>query len=94
MRALWDDGETYTIALYFSEFNQWLQPLFIHRNGGKYYKFNFTYSNNPVPSAIELPKADSSIATTPWFSLDGRRLGQQPAQKGIYVNGGRKVFVK
>ena len=29
-----------------------------------------------------------------WYSLDGRRLDGQPTQKGVYVNGGRKVVVK
>lgn len=39
-----EDGKTYTVAFYFSEYNDNLEPIFIHRNGGKYYKFNFTYS--------------------------------------------------
>ena len=29
-----------------------------------------------------------------WYSLDGRKLSGKPTQKGIYVNGGRKVVVK
>lgn len=29
-----------------------------------------------------------------WYSLDGRRLSGEPGQKGVYVNGGRKVVVK
>ena len=29
-----------------------------------------------------------------WYSLDGRKLSGKPVQKGIYVNGGKKVLVK
>ena len=29
-----------------------------------------------------------------WFTLDGRRLDGKPAQRGVYVNGGRKVVMK
>ena len=29
-----------------------------------------------------------------WFTLDGRRLDSEPAQHGIYINGGRKVVIK
>ena len=29
-----------------------------------------------------------------WYSLDGRKLNGAPTQKGIYINGGRKVVVK
>ena len=45
-----EDGETYTVAFYFTEFTENLEPAFIHRNGGKYYKFNFTYSKETGPS--------------------------------------------
>ena len=29
-----------------------------------------------------------------WFTLDGRKLSGMPSTKGIYVNNGRKVFLK
>jgi hypothetical protein len=29
-----------------------------------------------------------------WYSLDGRKLDQQPTQKGVYIHGGRKVVIK
>ena len=41
-----------------------------------------------------------SVSTKPaqqdnhWYTIDGRRLTGKPAQKGIYVNGGRKVVMK
>jgi len=89
-----EDGKTYTVAFYFSEYTDGQAPVFIHRNGGKYYKFNFKYSDNPIPAAIEMPKADGSIVTTPWFSLDGRRVSGQPQRKGVYVTNGKKVVKK
>lgn len=89
-----EDGETYTVAFYFTEFTEGLAPAFIHRNGGKYYKFNFTYSKDPVPASIAMPTADDSIATTPWFTLSGHRVNGQPQQKGIYVRKGKKVVKK
>ena len=29
-----------------------------------------------------------------WYSIDGRRLNGKPAQKGVYINNGKKVIVK
>ena len=45
-------------------------------------------SLSPVPS----PSREGSSQR--WYTLDGRKLNGKPTQKGIYVNGGRKVVVK
>ncbi len=45
-------------------------------------------SLSPVPS----PSREGS--SQGWYTLDGRKLNGKPTQKGIYVNGGRKVVVK
>jgi hypothetical protein len=29
-----------------------------------------------------------------WYTVDGRRLDGKPAQKGLYIHGGRKVVIK
>lgn len=29
-----------------------------------------------------------------WYTLDGRRLSGKPTQRGVYVNGERKVVIK
>ena len=29
-----------------------------------------------------------------WYTLDGRKLMEKPVEKGIYINGGRKVMIK
>lgn len=47
-----------------------------------------TTSLSPVPS----PSREGS--SQGWYTLDGRKLDGMPTQKGIYVNGGRKVVIK
>ena len=44
------------------------------------------------PSSIQQQRADKRDAT--WYSLDGIRQQGQPTQKGIYINGTKKVLVK
>ncbi len=34
------------------------------------------------------------ISEDTWYTLDGRRLSDQPRQKGIYIKNGKKVLVK
>jgi hypothetical protein len=29
-----------------------------------------------------------------WYSLDGRKLSGKPAQKGVYINNGKKIVMK
>lgn len=61
-----EDGKTYTVALYFSEYNENLSPAYIHRNGGKYYKFNFTYSSKTKEDALAEPgPVDPGVTITP-----------------------------
>ena len=41
--------------------------------------------------------ADIRLETTPdshYYSLDGRQLNGKPTQKGIYINGGRKIIIQ
>ena len=35
-----------------------------------------------------------SILNSEWFTLDGRKLSGKPAQKGIYINNGKKIVVR
>lgn len=83
-----EDGETYTVAFYFTEYNGNLNSAFIHRNGGKYYKFNFTYSTQS--SAVESVKATENAGNT-WYTLGGQRV-EQPARKGVYIAKGKKII--
>ena len=47
-----------------------------------------TTSLSPVPSQSREGSSQR------WYTLDGRKLNGKPTQKGIYVNGGRKVVIK
>ncbi len=53
-----------------------------------------------VPTSIEqYPTSDTPHSTldtqqSPWYTLDGRKLAKKPTQKGVYINGGKKVVVK
>ena len=42
---------------------------------------------------IDLPLRDDINVDT-WFTLDGRKLFTKPTEKGVYLNGGKKVLVK
>lgn len=86
-----EDGETYTVAFYFSEYNGIAQPVYIHRNGGKYYKFNFTYSAND-PSGIEAIDNGLSTNDKMYYDLQGRRVTQP--SKGVYIVNGKKTIIK
>ncbi|MBP3286501.1 MAG: hypothetical protein J6M15_06150 [Prevotella sp.] len=44
-----------------------------------------------VTSIIEVG-ANSQLST--WYTLDGRRLQGKPAQKGVYIQNGKKVIIK
>jgi len=37
---------------------------------------------------------NSTNSDNAWYTLDGRKLGGKPTQRGIYVNNGRKVVIK
>jgi len=37
---------------------------------------------------------NSTNSGNEWYTLDGRKLGGKPTQRGIYVNNGRKVVIK
>ena len=41
-----------------------------------------------------ISNSERSAAVTGWFTLDGRKLNEKPAQSGLYIFDGRKVVVK
>ena len=44
----------------------------------------------------EIVNGKSSNGKSPdaWYSIDGRRLGKTPTQKGVYINRNKKTFIK
>ena len=53
---------------------------------------------NSLVDADDNATAIKGIATQPeadvWYTLDGRKLNDAPAVKGIYIRNGKKVTVK
>lgn len=45
-------------------------------------------------TGIDALRTDSSDSDARWFTIDGRRMEGRPQQKGIYINGDRKVVIK
>ena len=45
-------------------------------------------------SPIENGELRIENSTDAWYTLDGRRLSEKPTRRGIYINNGKKVFVK
>ena len=45
------------------------------------------------PTGIETLSHEEAAAGE-WYDLNGRRLGDKPAMKGVYVRGGKKVIIK
>ena len=43
---------------------------------------------------IRLSTGEVTFDSRAWYDLNGRRLDGKPSEKGIYINGGRKVVIK
>ena len=43
---------------------------------------------------IKLDTGEVTFDSRAWYDLNGRRLDGKPSEKGIYINGGRKVVIK
>jgi hypothetical protein len=50
--------------------------------------------DDATATGISMPRVAIPLQDDAWYTLDGRRLQGQPAQKGLYINGGRKVVVR
>lgn len=53
-------------------------------------RFVLTF-NNDVPTCIQNVLQQDSDADS-WYTLDGRKLNQRPAKKGLFINRGKKVI--
>ena len=42
----------------------------------------------------QIVNSKSSNSKSEWYSLDGRQLQGKPAQRGVYITKGRKIFIK
>ena len=51
-------------------------------------------SNGQTTGIGTLDTRTGELSTDGWYTLDGRRLSEKPAKKGLYINDGRKVVIK
>ena len=60
----------------------------------KAYSINF--GDEEVTGIISLTPDPSTMGERSdfWYTLDGRRLADKPAQSGVYINNGKKVIIK
>ena len=74
----------------------WYNASLFNNQTGKAQQALYELKNfNPSSTGIEAVKADAAAQQDDhWYTIDGRRLTGKPAQKGIYVNSGRKVVMK
>ena len=51
-------------------------------------------SNGNTTAIATINVNGNGNANSNWYTLDGRRLNSRPAQKGIYLNNGKKIIIK
>ena len=51
------------------------------------------WEGEPAPTAVEAVRTESAD-TNQWYSLDGRKLQEQPTRKGVYLKNSKKLVVK
>ncbi len=56
-------------------------------------QFMLEFSTGEITAVSSVVNAQSLMSDS-WYTLDGRRLNGQPATKGIYIFGGKKIAVK
>ena len=57
---------------------------------------HFQWICEGVPTGIDAVRAQPATLSgqDDWYTLDGRKLNGRPTQKGVYINKGRKIFMK
>ena len=46
-----------------------------------------------APTGISRVENAEGSVDTPWYTLDGRALGERPSQQGIYIHNGKKINI-
>ena len=58
-------------------------------------QFVLNFGDDAVETGIiAQPTVNTQLSTVNWYTLDGRRLSDKPAKKGVYIHDGRKVVIK
>lgn len=55
--------------------------------------FQLNFGGNST-GITTIQSSDNEVRSRGWYMLDGRRLNEKPATKGIYIHNGKKVVVK
>ena len=68
----------------------------LHEAGASSNTFVIDFGNGETTSLNEELRMKNEESTTAdgWYTLDGRKLNQAPAEKGLYINNGKKVILK
>ena len=56
--------------------------------------FAMDFGDDSTLGIQQIVNSKSSNSKSEWYSLDGRQLQGKPAQKGVYITKGRKIFIK
>ena len=56
--------------------------------------FAMDFDDDSTLGIQQIVNSKSSNSKSEWYSLDGRQLQGKPAQKGVYITKGRKIFIK
>lgn len=72
----------------------WNAALYNHDTGKPYAAFYELKNFNSGSSGFQTIKTERGSEDTTWYSIDGRRLGNEPSKSGIYINNGKKKIVR
>ena len=56
--------------------------------------FAMDFGNDGTLGIQQIVNSKSSNSKSEWYSLDGRQLQGKPAQRGVYITKGQKIFIK
>lgn len=100
-QSYFHDGQAYSCVFYFGEAVSWTNPtdsslgyseFLVHRNGGKFYRFYFTYKAQTISSGIESAKFENK-SDGQYYSVAGHKVAY-PMQKMVYIKDGKKFINK
>jgi hypothetical protein len=55
---------------------------------------DFQWIDEATPTGIKTVADVRSPMAHVWYTIDGRRVGGKPTQKGLYIMNGKKVVIK
>ena len=72
----------------------WNAALYNHDTGIPYAAFYELKNFNNGGSGLQTIMTERGSEDNTWYSIDGRRLGNEPSKSGIYINHGKKKIVR